>query len=69
MAPPPLKMLQVLLIRQEHVQDPDVAVLPSRKPLLPLLPLQVVKAQKAAARLEPLPEFKNRYRWRRPPPA
>ena len=63
MAPPMLK----LLIRQERVQDPHVAVFPPRRK--PLLPLQVVVVQKAAARLESLARAKNRYRWRRPPPA
>ena len=66
MAPPMLK----LLIRQERVQDPHVAVFPPRrKPLLPLQVVVVVVVQKAAARLESLARAKNRYRWRRPPPA
>ena len=56
-----LYMLLQLMISQERVQDPHVAVLPPR------LPLQVM-VQKAAARAEPLAESKNRYRWRRPPP-
>ena len=61
-----LYMLLQLMISQERVQDPHVAVFPPRRK--PLLPLQVVVVQKAAARLESLARAKNRYRWRRPPP-